>query len=292
MGCFKACARNMTGPVAVEIIPRYSHRLYGASPLAFRSAHERSGAIFRRLLVIPDDQSPQGSVPSLAQDWGRRFSLPLHQIPREIIEETTHARGELFARTELCDLVLVGKGLTQAQKRQLLQEATQRGRPAVLMYPSIWEPPARVLLVDQGEKLNAAFLAQAAEICSRLRSVPILLTLARSERVGRARQELGRSVLAGFGWNVDCDLFAGWRIWAALASVARWRRCQLAIVELLKGSAWWQRFARVPPNWQTELAEKIPVLCLPKAANGASSGGRSSPNSTVEAPVALTLFPP
>jgi len=184
------------------------------------------------------------------------------KVPWEVSPWRGTAVTEFLAKAEPGELFVLGQSLTQAERNHVLQEATQYGGPALVFCSPIWVPPARILVIDHGDELNEDYLSAAAGICHSLRSNPIVLTIARSENTALRRQQIAQKVLAGFGLNVACDFIAGNRASANAMNVARWRRCQLAIVQRHIDPPWWHRFRDSTMDCLIELAESLPVLAF------------------------------
>jgi K+-sensing histidine kinase KdpD len=134
----------------------------------------------------------------------------------------------------------------------------------VLFCADAWESLARVLLVDQGDHGNERFLRTAVELCRRLEAAPLVLTVARSERAARARQQIVQATLADCNREAGLDYITGYETRVAIAHVARWRRCQLVVLEQRASAPWWRWLRDTSTDWLAELAESLTFLALPR----------------------------
>jgi K+-sensing histidine kinase KdpD len=95
-----------------------------------------------------------------------------------------------------------------------------------------------VLVVHQGRGLESRFLDTVAHICRAFEVVPVVLTLARSEREAELRQRLAEERLAAHTLPADFDYLVGRDPGPVVADVARWRRCSHVFVERPRPSFW------------------------------------------------------
>jgi hypothetical protein len=249
--------------------------------------------IFQRVIVILDHSASEYGAPSLALDWARRLRLSImgitlaaesEEIGRQFQRLCTRfglacdldpckedVAGELLTIARPGDVLIAGQALSHAQKKEVLGVASGRGGPALLFCPTNCEKPSRALLLNHTDDIQQSFLASAAAICHSLSLVPILLTVAGSRRAAGARQRAAQKMLDDLGIHADCDFIIGWEIRDALASVARWRACQLGIVPQVDAAPWWRRFSGSFSDWRTELTESLSLLTLPTSGGSAIS---------------------
>lgn len=169
----------------------------------------------------------------------------------------------MHQQTDRDDLFAFGRALPAAQKKDLLQEALREDAPAALVCPDAWAPLSRVLVVDQGNPPDGGFLETAVELCRCFQAEPIVLTATRSEQAARLCQRAAREVFRRRGVDADFDFVAGAEVGEAVRGVARWRRCQLVVIERDAGPAWWRWLRGRAVEELLGSAEPITVLALP-----------------------------
>jgi K+-sensing histidine kinase KdpD len=158
--------------------------------------------------------------------------------------------------------LLVVRSQTPALKTML----SERTVSSVLVCPQTWSPSSRFLLLDDGQADSDAYLSRALELCRQLRIIPVLLTWARSERAALVRQERIRNLLGVSGPFAVFDTIVGGDLRAAVAGVARWRKCQ-TVVACHSLAPRWPRWLRSSAAEQImDLADSLAVLALPAAA--------------------------
>jgi hypothetical protein len=161
------------------------------------------------------------------------------------------------------DLLVLGQALPRALKSTLLGESLRDRAPAVLVCPDTWTPLSRMLLLDQGSLLSDRLLVTAAELCRSFRAAPVVLTVARSERAAQLRQHAARAALAEHGLDADFDFVIGSDVHTAVVSVARWRRCQLIVMERHDSPPWWRWLRATSAEWFMDLVEAPTFLAMP-----------------------------
>ena len=216
--------------------------------------------IFHRAIVLLDRLAPhQGAFPH-ALDWARQLRLvvqgvwvpelePSPATMTETGEAVTREKGHVeqmcagtCARAGVCwegfcgrrclgevlrkiatpeNLLVFDEALPSASKKELTRVACGKRVSAVLACPRTWVPLERVLVVDQAGSLNEPFLRNAMTLCGHLRAVPIVLTLAHSERAAILRREAICAALKDWGVEARLDFIVGARIGSAVTSVAR-----------------------------------------------------------------------
>jgi hypothetical protein len=244
--------------------------------------------LFRRLSVVLDQLAPDRGTFAHALDWAWRLQVPVHVIAdptwnsaagaqtksacasacarRGVGWEASHWRGAaaqgLRPLLSPSDLLVLGQALPRSLKSALLGESLRDGAPAVLVSPDTWTPLSRILLLDQGDRPAERFLVTAAELCRSFRAAPVVLTVARSERAGQLRQHAVRAALAVHGLDADFDLVIGSEARAAAVSVARWRRCQLIVMERPGSPPWWRWPRATTMEWFMNQVESPAVLAI------------------------------
>jgi hypothetical protein len=164
------------------------------------------------------------------------------------------------------DLLVFDQGLPAVQKQDLFRQALRDQAPAVLVCPATWVPLSRVLVVDQKDTPEEVFLRRAAALCRGLGTDSIVLTVARTERAARLRQATARETLAGAGLDADFDFLVGAEVRGAVASIARWRRCQLVVMRRQDCPPWWRWLRDPHAEWMMNLTESLSFLSLPGTA--------------------------
>ncbi len=160
------------------------------------------------------------------------------------------------------DLLALGQTLQPLLKKELLRAARRPGFPPMLVCSPTAPRASRALVVDQGGSDGRSFLTGAVGLCRRLQAHPIVLTVARSERAARSRQQVVRDVVAAGGLDADFDFLVGADVCTAVTQVAHWRRCPLVILERRGRTPWWRRTPGT--SALAAGAEPFSVLTLPE----------------------------
>src|SRR5262249_44111158 len=111
----------------------------------------------------------------------------------------------------------------------------------------------RMLILDH-DRDAAQYLGAAVELCHQIGAKPIVLTIARSMRAALNRQQWAQSIVHGMGLSADFDVLPGREIRNTALAIARWRRCQLVVMDCEQSQSWlrWLRGAAgigtVSPN--------------------------------------------
>lgn len=148
------------------------------------------------------------------------------------------------------DLIVVGPGIPTGERKRLLRYSIGGATPAVHACPATWSQWSRALVLYEEEHYPEGFLGLALELCVRLRVKPVILTVARSERMAQLRQAALQELLSGWNWDCDFDLLVGGEVRLAVTHVARWRRCQVIMMERQAAPPWWRW-------WHGSSAEKF-----------------------------------
>jgi hypothetical protein len=148
-------------------------------------------------------------------------------------------------------------------KKNLLRETQRKGAPALLFSSASGELPTRILLIDRGGPGADDLLQMTAKLCALFRAGLVALTVARTERKARQRQSQARETLLGCPVPVNFDFLAGAEARAAVAHVARWRRCQLVVLEVTHASPWARWLGSVPGPWIMDLLDTLSFLVVP-----------------------------
>jgi hypothetical protein len=185
------------------------------------------------------------------------------KVPWKLCREPCHTAFQARQFVEPADLFVFSRVLPSAHKKDLLRQMIQEPKPAVLVCPATYSPLSRLLLLYQGRHLDEPFLAGAGELCRRFQITPVVLTVARSERKARLLQLSARKVLADYSLSGDFDFVVGSEIRSAVASVARWRRCQLVVLGPDDTTPWWRWLRGSTIDQLLGLPDPLAFLTLP-----------------------------
>ncbi len=277
-------------------LPNASHCQAGAP----NSAYGRVGvrvAIFQRLVVVLDRSAPSQGAFAHTLDWARRLQLPIFVVTLAADENRLGANGRedefLQSCADACeqlniawqrchdrcrtaldveqllrptDLLVFGHALPATPKTYFLRQLQRTPTPAVLVCPDTWSPLSRILLLDQDMHTRRQFFAQSLELARRFGIVPIVLTVARSERKAWLQQQRAREIVAEYRMKSDFDFVVGHEIRAAVESVARWRRCQLVVLDREHNAPWWRWLRSSTIERLISLRSPLAFLVLPGAS--------------------------
>lgn len=140
---------------------------------------------------------------------------------------------------------------------------------SILVCPEQAKPMTRALLLNDARRPDGAFLQAAASLCRRLGVAPVILTVARSERLANHATTMSQAALAPHDFDLLFDCVVGLEARSAVGRIARWRRCQLVIMNQDARPAWWEWF-RVPAF--LELAEWLPDISFLSLSRGSVLG--------------------
>jgi hypothetical protein len=219
--------------------------------------YQEESHTFRRLIVLQHAGSPLEGEFTHALDWASRLSLPTvivspqadaldtckemcanRAIPCQVLywaDKTLAGLDRLLAPTDLC---VVRRGLPAVLKKHILERTSGDAATAILIRSEREEFPSRVLIVHTCALSDGQYLALAVQLCKELGCRPVILTLAKSERAARSLQQAALGQLTGMEVSCDFDFLVGVESLAAVASVARWRDCQLVIMGHDAAPAW------------------------------------------------------
>jgi hypothetical protein len=237
---------------------------------------------------VLDALAPERGAFAQALEWAGRFRLPVHALVRPgggsaesqgdaaVMERCARACRSRAITWASCfrnetgalppawgDLVIVGAGHPAAEKRNWLRRSLRDRAPAVLFCRDDCQPWSRLLVVHDDCRHGSTFLAAAVEICRRFQATPVILTVARSERLAWSRQREAVTALADRGVSCDYDIMVGSEIRTAVAQAARWRRCQGIMVERGAAPPWWRWWQGDRVDRLVGLAERFSFLAFP-----------------------------
>lgn len=139
----------------------------------------------------------------------------------------------------------------------------------IMLCPPIWKPLSRVLLLNTSWKPSEEFFALASQVCKAFQVSPVVLTLARTERRARLRQQIAQQIYSHHFLPADFDFVVGRELPDAVASVANWRRCSLVLAEQQHEGSWWYWRGPGDPSELIRLARTLSVLVVPVPAQPA-----------------------
>jgi hypothetical protein len=118
------------------------------------------------------------------------------------------------------------------------------------------------MLILDHDRDASPYLGAAVELCHLLGATPIVLTIARSMHAATDRQQWAQSAVHAKGFNAEFDLLVGLEIRNTVLAIARWRRCQLVVMDCQQGQAW-SHWLRGPDGlWTAKPNQTIAFLTL------------------------------
>jgi hypothetical protein len=187
------------------------------------------------------------------------------QVPWQYSELRGDTASALRQAVLATDLLALGQALPLIPKRDVLRNMMHECGPAVLVCPHSWVRVSRALVLDLSKNPNLDYLIAASALCRKVNSKAIVLTVDRSMHAANQRQQLVRRTLTDRGLQAEFDLLVGFEVRHAVASVARWRRCQLVILERRANRPWWRWLSAVSNAWPIEPTEDVAYLSLPQS---------------------------
>jgi hypothetical protein len=252
-----------------------------------------------------DELAPEGGAFPHAVEWAARLGLPLYGITSALRPGGGRLTGVCPAGTLMAEkledcasvcarqgvpwnasldqaslsagvdpfgrppaLCIFGDALPRRLKERLLRLSRHSTGSAVLVGARSWRPVSRVLVVYEQWDADQHFLDGAAEVCRVFGLAPVVLTLARTEREARSRRRIAEERFAARGQPADFDFVVGCDTPAAVAWLARWRRCSHVFVERRKTSLW-QRLRGDTLERLLRLSDSLTFLALPGTAPAA-----------------------
>lgn len=244
-------------------------------------------AIFRRIVVWFDPQASEHGSWSHALEWATRLRLPLcvlaanpiaceHVFPGATACALRGIRwdfklcgnpplADVSDLLEPADLFVFNQALPPVLRHEFLLRTVDQSGIAVLVCTTSPLPLTRVLMLDQLNYSGLRFLARGIKLANYLGAAPVVLTVARSERAARSRQQLIRRALGCCDLTVDIDFVVGSEVRAAVAHVARWRRSQLVVMEQQSAPGWWRWLRGNPMERLMDGLDSLAFLSLPEA---------------------------
>jgi hypothetical protein len=194
--------------------------------------------------------------------------------------------GERLVRAG--DLCLLGQATPAPTRSALLRSLSSATTCGLFIAPDFYAPLTRLVVLCHDSLPGAEFLQQMVALCRALGAGLSLLAAARSISKAQALQDLAREALGGYGIACEFDLLAGRDVPAAVATMARLRRCQVVAVERRDVPAWSRWFRLNAQERFINLLDGLGVLTLPGV--GVAAAAAQSVSAAPEA-IARTLEP-
>lgn|GEM_PF-2385628 len=163
------------------------------------------------------------------------------------------------------DLFMFSRRIPAAQKRRIFRDALRHDAPATLVCADHNVPASRALVLDNAGALDEDFLKTAAEICLALRLIPVVVSVAGSEKAARHRQQKARQAFAGLHVEASFDYLIGCEVRSAVTQIASWRRCQMVIGQHETCAPWWRWLRDTTVEEFMHLLESLSFMTLSEA---------------------------
>ena len=189
-------------------------------------------------------------------EWGVKMGLTLMEDPVAWIRQ--HLQPD--------DLLMVTRAAQGTERRTLIRQVLQETNAAVLVCPETWRSSlSRILVLYRSCEQNQRALAAVMELCRYVRSDPVILTVARTEREGNRLQRPARAAFAEHGQSGNFDLLIGADVAEGAARVARWRQCQLLVMGRYGRPPWMHWLGGSTTEELLDLTDSLAVLTIPPA---------------------------
>jgi hypothetical protein len=251
-----------------------------------KSATEPGGkalSLFDRIVVILDRHAPYRGAFSIAMDWAARLRVPLVGVvgkarerePEcaaacsqlsmlfESIRDQDRNAADLLSIAGTTGLLVFGDALAAAQKKMILHLALKHAGPGILVCPDAPTAFRRILLLDQNDGDLTGCMPAVATLHHVIGAKIVVLTVAHFEKEVRLRQQSAQEAIANFGLRADYDAVIGSEVRVAVVGVARWRRCQLVVMNRHVSRPWWRWLRDSRPDWFMGLRQQLAFLSLP-----------------------------
>ena len=242
-----------------------------------------------------DPLAVRGGAFLQALDWANCLDVPLRIVGRSASSADALLDGALAVPGEECAAACAERGVafdvvecsqlgTSAQhlvrsreltvfmgalpariRDVLLRWSVQTREAATLVCPAVRSPVSRVLILHAPHGNAETFLAAALSTCRLVRGNPVILTVARTERQARRGQLVAERACYANQVAAHLDYVAGVDVRAAVASIARWRRCSHVVLEQPQSAPWWRRLRGDTLERLLGLTDSLTFLALPEA---------------------------
>jgi len=249
----------------------------------------------KHVAVCIDAAAAWGGVFREALDWASRLKLPLKivglpsgmasaplqgayafnldecltagaecGVPCEVIEcgHWSAVREQLFGSHGLSAF---GATLSVRVKTSFLRWSLRARNSAVLVCSVAGRPVSRMLIVHAPQQSDRGFLASALSLCRLFEVIPVILTVARTERQARQVQRAAEEACYEHRLAAHLDYVAGVDARVAVASIARWRRCSHVFLERRQAIPWWRWLRGDTLHELLGASDSLTFLALPEA---------------------------
>jgi hypothetical protein len=162
-------------------------------------------------------------------------------------------------------LCVVGEDPRAPALKELLCRSSRGHENAALLCAANSLALARILILYDQTKPNAAFLESAARFAHVLEVPPVILIVAKTEREAHQRRSYAEGVCSSLRVAADFDFVVGCDPRSAVRRVAQWRSCSHLIVEREIAASWWGCASRRGQDHLRELTDSLTVLALPES---------------------------
>jgi hypothetical protein len=237
-----------------------------------------------QLLISQERLEEQGHVLKACATACARKGVPWEGFQWEAAPAL--CAGEFFKPNQLC---VFGHFLDELVRQALLYGSLRSLQTAILICPKTWAPWSRVVVVDQGHHPASTYLVSAARLCRALRAEPVVLSVARSEKEARLRQQLAETLFAAETVPATFDFVVGYEVQVAVALAVRCRRCSHVVIERQSAPAWRRWFRGDLIRQLLRLSNSLTLLSLAGTGGpllsedqrGSGERSRSSPTSAI-----------
>jgi hypothetical protein len=179
------------------------------------------------------------------------------------------AVGELFCPHGLS---VFSSALASRVRDGFLRASMRAKENAILVCPASCAPVSRVLILHAPQDPTGGFLASALSTSRALGVNPVILTVARTERQARRGQLVAERACYVHRLAAHLDFVVGVDVGAAVASIARWRRCSHVFLERRQATPWWRWRQGDTLERLLGLTDSLTFLALPEAGLPAAAG--------------------
>jgi hypothetical protein len=244
-----------------------------------------------------DELSSEEGAFGQALDWAHRLSLPLRAVvdvrsrqcarsvgvelavgpvlerikawaadsPKRVILETSMWQGDVGVGIEQFlrpgGLCVIEDNKSTSDRARLLDRSL-RSPEVVLLTQPVPQPVTRVLILCRAR--NASYVESVARLCQALAVVPLILTVANSEREARLEQSFAEGVCSSLAMAADFDALIADDLTDAVGRIAGWRNCSHVVVERPRSISLWQRLRCDIFSQIRRLSGEFNVLAVPE----------------------------
>jgi hypothetical protein len=245
--------------------------------------------------VLLDPLAVRGGAFLQAVDWASNLEVPLRIVGRSSSRADALLDGALGVPGEECaaacaergvaldvvecsqlgasaqhllrsrELTVFCGGLPAKIRETFLRWSVRARDAAILVCPAVCSPVSRVLILHAPQGNAGGFFAAALTACRVVGGSPVILTVARTERQARRRQLVAERACYANRMAAHLDYVAGVDVPAAVASIARWRRCSHVVLEQRQAVPWWRRLRGDTLERLLGSTDSLTFLALPEA---------------------------